>query len=433
MKSKKKAPIAAIALSLLLAAGCQATPKESIVETDEMQLTRIAAPPLEPGKYEAPTTWKEEFSSNSLQVTIDAQIEIPDLDQYPVKQISKKKTLDNIMRTMIRYLSEGNQVYAGERVWTKEEWTELLISIKAGKPLFGYHTFPGAQEFAIEDIENLIRDAPEKFEQVPIDIAGDKLPQTCHFTRPSGINGEVCNMEDAILFTPAVFEMGVQLESDIIRGDAIMGEPAGSLIGPIGIAEQEAIEKGELILADLGINGLALSSIEKGRLLGMFTKLNVADGWYLTYHPENEGLQADLVRGSATNPHNPPAYTANFPVEQLTMLVNENGVHWIYWLGIAEHGEVVNENVELLPFDQVQKKIKQVISNTFGWNESNEAYYDISSVALKSALIPAKDDPDAAMYIPAWFITGEIEISIGTFEERIVISAIDGRKIEQIG
>ncbi|MDL2235838.1 DUF6034 family protein [Christensenellaceae bacterium OttesenSCG-928-L17] len=431
MKSSKH--IMFVLIFLLLLTACQPTPETDIVVSDKLQEEIITAPALSPYSFIVPHTWQESFSSKNLTVNIDVLLDIPEVNLYPVTQIVKEDSTEEIMRRMLQYFAQDAPVYAGERVWTKKEINEELMNIKAGTPKIGYYSFPKAREYGIESMESWLKDAPEAIEEVLVDALNDPLPRACYFYLSGGDGMGIWKGNDQSLLYMPMLGVGLYPEWLVEDGQVITGEPVGTKVGPFSMTKEEAIAQGEIVLHELGADYLKLGVVEKGRALNGHTVSVMHDGWHLTYRPQYGSLNAGQAAGSGGDE---ATYIPSFEAEELRMLINENGVHVIFWTNIAQRGEVVNANVQLMPFANVQSKAKQLMRNTFSWNELDEhVTYTVYNMELLSALVPVKDEPDMALTIPAWFITGRLafEDSGDTRDEQLVISALDGRRIDRIG
>jgi hypothetical protein len=88
--------------------------------------------------------------------------------------------------------------------------------------------------------------------------------------------------------------------------------------------------------------------------------------------------------------------------------------------------EKVTDNAELLPFDEMQLRIRDMLTFI---NSYNSGAIKVTSVVMHMTIVDVKDHPEEAMYIPAWFIDYTKTYKGQTEEHRLVLNAIDGGRV----
>ena len=98
--------------------------------------------------------------------------------------------------------------------------------------------------------------------------------------------------------------------------------------------------------------------------------------------------------------------------------------------------EQAAQNIELLPFDQMQSLIRQALRASLSWTgdkQSGSVFSGgrVTRVVLSACCIPQKDAPGRFYLTPAWFVLvslNELEAK-GALPQAIAINAVDGSRI----
>lgn len=192
----------------------------------------------------------------------------------------------------------------------------------------------------------------------------------------------------------------------------------------IEAGKQKAIE----ILEAMGISGVQITESSRA-LVGPMDK-TMWSGNYEWKQPTGNGVSYHFMRESGGLPCSNSSgsmyygeedktpentYSPPFYMEQGTIVLDEDyNIISFYWNDPAIATEVVSENAELLPFEQVvNRAVDQLFyNNTYYFNEDDNKYedstmilrFEVEEVKLTAAYINAKDDPNAALVIPVWKI-----------------------------
>ena len=371
----KKAASCLLAAALLVA--CQPTPEEEPVvnKGDGALEEAIAAEALPPARYEAPETLRlDPFGTETFQVVVDAEVCVPDVERYPIVEVVLRTVTADWARDMMYKMADGKTIhtYQNEVPTTKEqiEGEITLLQQQLANP--DAYLPAGADEQTraaaekewrelLEAWETLYQEAPDTFEPRKVDMSDAAFRTVPEFrgavdfgkqreTYLSVTGGawgivEFNNLDDGVGL-PFNFDM----DSDLTD------------LNDVTISAEEAVQIGLDFLAQLGETDFAPALIVAGYCDPggddpgpikewpqcyqiQFTR-SVA-GVPATYREEHyDGIGADGRERYA------PAY----PQESIEMDIRDSGVNYMYWSTPSELGRTLNENVTLMPFEQVVER-----------------------------------------------------------------------------
>lgn len=119
--------VIAIALVGSLLLGCQETPEYNAVPNKgESTLNdAIAAAPVEQNSLGAPEEWQHKFGNKdgTISIVVDASIELPETQCYPVARVKKVDLTETWLKNFILKLGNGSKVYEykDETMYTKKK------------------------------------------------------------------------------------------------------------------------------------------------------------------------------------------------------------------------------------------------------------------------------------------------------------------------
>ena len=432
----RKSRIRALLLTLAaLLAACQPTPEEEPVvnKGDGTLEEAIAAEALPPARYEAPETLRlDPFGTETFQVVVDAEVCVPDVERYPIVEVVLRTITADWARDMMYKMADGKTIhtYQNEVPTTKEqiegEITLLLQQLAnpdAYLPAGADEQTRAAAEKEwrelLEAWETLYQEAPDTFEPREIDMSDAAfrtalefrgavesgkqretyLSVTAWYGGPGG-NVEYNNLVDVGM--PFHFDM----DSDLTD------------LNDVTISAEEAVQIGLDFLAQLGETDFAPALIVAGYCDPewgtdpipleewpqcyqiQFTR-SVA-GVPATYREEHyDGIGADGRERYA------PAY----PQESIEMDIRDSGVTYMYWSTPSELGRTLNENVTLMPFEQVVERFCDQIlySATPAVEETDSVikktlYIDRIELGMVRAL--QRGSVEEWVMVPAWTFFG---------------------------
>ncbi len=444
-----------VLLMILLA--CQPTPEKEIIVSHDLKQAN-AAVPGEPGAaLVVPERWEETMEIpvssgvGSATVIFDADIRISPDDVHPILRVCR----DSFSGEKCKEIFEAAY---GPGEWRENELCRediivIINQIRLGEvDGYDYTTQQFISTPFEDETERLepyiqqLQDAPAEDTFVPLTAEHLDAANISHRAIRTG-NGDLIyvnksNLEGFTYFSINKWSFGfIQPESWVLQGDALIDEPPHAL-EHVKITESEAIETADAFLQKLKRDDLKFSYAEKARLFkewGTRADDAISEGYLLHYAQAANGCVAngyDLrygqrfleFEGSET------IYSLEWCQEIVDIFVTENGIELINWSNPLEIQGVEQGDAALLPFDQVQERIKTLL----GYGIKGSSYMDkhtgniyIEEIMLSSVLRPVRDDPEHALLTPAWIV----RFSTDSFRKQyidscfLVIDATDGSLI----
>ena len=434
--------------ALLMAAalpGCQPTPEEEFVvnRLDGALEEAVLATPAPPARYEAPERWTESFDVRGQTVRIDVAVEVPDAVEYPVLTVQNASFAaeDVVLAAEVFF---GGPVELREPAYGQEEILYDLRSAQRGhavdydpetrEPIFG--PYEGQEEEISRLKAQLAEVTRQETTYTPLTAEALTLPVVAQPVRAeTGETGYFYCTESNIWFYRR-WDNNVQPESWVLQGDAIPGERSHALEN-VKITEEEAAAIGDAFVKKLGRDDLALANSEKAREIEGWTLETVYEGYQLTYVPAINGsvpCYFDRYSNCAelAFTEEQPAFSEGWWQEVLTVVVSEDGVQSVSWSNRKEIVNTANENVTLLPFDEIQDHIRRLLKNSLrGGGTFGDLIFE--RMMLSTALCRLPDHPDEALLVPVWAILLTTEHDREQYLEPnlLLINALDGTYINR--
>lgn len=433
--TRNMALLLALLLALFLLAACQPTPTEDIVvnKSDGTLEEAIAAEALPPARYEAPETLRlDPFGTETFQVVVDAEVCVPDVERYPIVEVVLRTITADWARDMMYKMADGKTIYTyqTETPTTKEQIEAEIALLQQQLANPDAYLPAGADEQAraeaerewrevLEAWEVLYREAPDTFEPREIDMSDAAFRTALEFRGAveSGKQRETYLSVTAWYGVPGgnveynnLVDVGMPFHFDM---DSDLTD-----LNDVTISAEEAVQIGLDFLAQLGETDFAPAQILAGYCDPewgtdpipleewpqcyqiQFTR-SVA-GVPATYREEHyDGIGADGRERYA------PAY----PQESIEMDIRDSGVTYMYWSTPSELGRTLNENVTLMPFEQVVERFCDQIlySATPAVEETDSVikktlYIDRIELGMVRAL--QRGSVDRWIMVPAWTFFG---------------------------
>ncbi len=410
-------------------------------------------------KYEAPARWNETVESEKPRIVFDNDIQLPETNVYPVVKVEQLMFTQQQIDKLVKYFAGDKKLYL-PHIRTKAEYDDEIADAKRGIA-YGEAVDPESAEAWAQELEKM-RDAapvdsPIIYTDTTLtyekDMYGKDVTESgknflsVKFDNDDGYPGAIFARnqlegywKSASFSFTSRFDNYVT-ESMYRNANVESGETdeqtswAGELFDTFAADEDAALEKANQVLSDLDIKDMMLISTEK------FVVENA---------PEKSGYTFEFVRQAGGIPvygfgsggyhadEEPPAYSSPIGGETVRLRVSKDGIVGFSWSGQSRAVETVTDNVKLLPFEEVQKAVKDSISYrksfyTRGY-VSEKAEVKVTSVELQAAYIGVKDSPNQALIVPAWVVKSTFSYDNGGDTETIyndvcVINAIDGGEI----
>lgn len=436
--------VLAAALSLLFlfhTLACQPTPqKDAVVNKGEGKMQeKIDAAPLKTGPYEAPATVKiDVFGSETFEVEVDAEVVVPHVTKYPVAEIEKRFFTPEWIRKMMLTMADGKPIYSYETEipQTKEtilkEITTLQEMLTNPEAQFTEGMSEDEKKALIEDWKESLeawqeyyKTAPDTFEGEELDLSDETIAQTfqiagavdfgkkrntyltiVHQLNDPGSNVSFNNLDDAV---------GLPFHYDL-------GSDFTNLNG-VTISKEEAIQIGLDYIEKLGETGFSPSLVLVGYCQPRKTPDKPIEQWeqcYKIYYTRSvnevpttyrESTYDVFVNGGSVSSED-ELYNAYYPQEYIEMVIRDSGVNYMFWQMPSTITKVVNESVELLPFDEIMERFKsQVLYNAIPGLDEDSAMIKkklvITRIQLGMMQVRKKDSGSALLMIPTWTFFGK--------------------------
>lgn len=173
----------------------------------------------------------------------------------------------------------------------------------------------------------------------------------------------------------------------------------------------------------------------------MFTFTPIYGGLAQLYAPKasnSDNLQEEGV--SVYEPRWDYEYSMKWPAQYVQVLVDDNGIVQFWGFSPTKVTGTVNDNVEILPFDEILEIFKKNIFYCSAWSSNGltEVSIDIDTVNFGMIRVPVKDAPETYYMIPAWQFAGTKTEKSGTTGETytesgktfLVLNALDGGLVD---
>lgn len=422
MRMKSKAIVSLSMLIIVFTAACQPTPEKAAVVGDNLQ-EAIAQTSDSPAHYDVPQTWREtlDIQGTNEKITLDAAVSVPDVTAYPVYEVEKEIFDNQQFQPLVEYFVKGRDVFKETEI-TKSDIEEAMVLAKKDGDIQW-----------LQDLEGMLEDAPETVELVPItDWTLKNIEEN--------ISGYVV-LENGIYANINISTQSFCYSDGYTITDYVLALNEEPTVGDVSLSEEDAIQASEKVLDELGIEDMSVTSIEKAVFHsiithGGFIKFSQdapLKGYVVTFVHNIDGIPTKIVNGVSWRDGDEFAYTAPFYQEVISTFVNESGeVKAFMWDNPIILTEKLSKNVSLMPFDEMQERIRDMLRFVF---EYDSQPVTVDSIDMYMALVNKKDESDAAMYVPAWYIhciqhysTPGID-DIHDIEQTIVLNAIDGGRM----
>ncbi len=419
--------VALLAIAFLFAGfttGCQPTPENpAVINKNNGKLEQKINQGAEPeGAYDAPATWKEEYSKNKAAVKVDAKVVIPDVTQYPVFEAEAAGFSQAEVDRMAKVLMQGKPLTQQGRRLTKAELTKWLIDAKM--KLEEKKKDPNSTENSEADLEERIRSietdiakAPEKTETKSSD---GKLKNN------NGLN-ELQAAADLGKSEPASLWVIADAARSMVqyRNGTRYYEHGGKKDDKAAIqtSKDEAVQKAKQLLSELGVMDMEAAHVAVGINIDSEDKPKAdQQGYIIDFTRTAAGIptlyeQTEQAGGGESKDG---AYAAPWFYERITVCVDDSGVTAFEWRGRVQVKRKISENVALMPFQEVMERLQQQMLSKYAPGKEDisgkeeDTYYQnliretfrIDRIVLSMQQVAVKDKPGKYMLLPAWKFLG---------------------------
>ncbi len=435
--------IVILILALCMLCACVPTPEEEFVvnkgdDTVEQKLNEPQGDANNSvGRQSFPDRWDEEpiVENDRLIVRANTEIHVRTDGLYPVYRTRPteitKETVENIA---IKFLDKP--AASSEALLTKEDWGRELQRFldmharseewaKAGKPA-GWTDVEDLNETPEEFEERTnwymeqIKKAPDSLsEQAVNDYSGLEMYKPQSFTLASGDVAYITFDKIEYMIAkgckghPNIYDYS-SYQDDLSWKE---GNYQQWIETDLTLERAEDIALSEL--ERLGYTGFAVSEASAATLLdntGGGSMRGVTGGWSLVLKRDYGGypqVAGNVYASLSLNYGSGDEFFMNerIQTERFILFVSEDGIQFLEYQGPKEIAGLVNANVELLPFDEIQLHIKNALSVCFPYEhwatdpavDPRPAEVEIFDMYLSTFTIREKNSSDY-YEMPCWIV-----------------------------
>lgn len=427
-----------ILLFLLIFTACQPTPKaEAVVNKSDGKLEQaIGADPLPKAQEEYPRRLTlTPFGNDAFSVEVDAAVEVPDVGRFPVAEVVGGSYDAAWARTMMERMADGRSLYTYETEIpvTKDKIAEEITLIQDLLADPEAHLSKGMAETErkeqiqawqeeYEALQQAYRNAPNTFDAKVADLSDEWYSANGRFNAAADFGKQRMTYLEAgatgyVNFNN--FEDGLGRVSQYDYDSDLMGG------NDLSLTKDEAIQTGLDYLGSLGLTDFAPSLVMMGYCEPRGPSEKPMEQWPQAYkiwftRSVNGVPTAFSVQKYASDMAEPlyaPGISKGFAV----LTIRDAGVVYMDYLDPGTLIRVVNENVALLPFDEIVSRFQQQML----YGISPMRYEDeritanalrIDRVSLGLVEVKKRNDPAVGLLIPAWTFYGAL---IQTYSEAV--------------
>ena len=412
--------IVLILITAMLVSACQPTPEKAVVVGGDLE-EKIVRSSASVTAYNAPQNWQETLDiGHGIKAIFNASVTVPDVTAFPIYKVTQVKLSETKIKPILDYFVLGREIMKSPEPTKDEIENEIVLARKNN------------DEAWVQDLEGMLQNAPETIE--PEYITDWEL----------GVKNEIAGLvvlEDGTYGGVAHTKYSFGYCEGTIYTQALLQMEGKDAVGEVGITIEAATAAAQTVLDDLGIKGKTVSSFEKAELysklspsiFGSYSQTPQSKGYFITFVPINGGIKGRITENMVSFQKMEYAYVSPFYPEYIDIYVNEQGrIQLFNWFSPCEITKTVSDNATLMPFSDIQERIRQVVKFIF---ESTGESVTVDSIEMNMALTAAKDNRNEAIYMPAWYIhctQGEKMMDATTGMETnqsdltLVLNAVDG-------
>jgi len=443
--------------SLILAfclAACRPTPQSAAVADKQELEKKISEPAVlrNDAIEKIPKNYRAELEyQNGVEIDIDADIELPDTDVFPVVEAAPYVFTQEEAQRYADILMRGKPIYQFNNVRTKSDVQADIIRIKKEMEDAEKKDIPDeTRRLYIEDLKERLDQLNEEYEDAP-DTKPEDVPATVEFEEDSFGNQSIAIQADLGKSVPANLQIwmsddnintmisfsdtgGTRYEENIEAGDSLPGTT---------LTRRDSLARAEAFLRDLGIEDMMLAKTEA------YADLSGADSdstaitdnrkkcYKFCFCREVCGIPVTLTDYYYGLTYGSETYDNIWAQEQLEVWVDEGGIYAFLWGGRGDSGKVVNENVSLLDFDSILKEFEKQIFYKRTWDDKYIEDSKITVKQIKLGMMRVRLRENKYVYMPVWDFIGDWTYKDGGTEygeydsSFLTLNAIDGGAIDR--
>lgn len=435
---------------LLLA--CVPTPKtDSVVNKNEHSIKEpLSASAAAPYRYEAPTHWTEMIEMRRLSIVIDADVVTPDTDRYPLQTIKRHSFTGEDVWNLLNACFSGPFLLR-ENMYSMEE-IETDIRMELRGDVIDSDEDTGEVTWAppTEDTETLVELrarlalCPAEDTFMPFDPNALTYRNEPYVIRSGDGTLLYLNFRKNAVEISTLRNGQIQ-DAHTVWNGGFYGEPWHRTLDHITVTNASAEDTVNAALTSAGLSEqFGIGLCEKGRLAHAIVDApyyeTLSEG-YILYVSRNGGGYMPVPKGGGRfeedsksalfEPPSEDSYTKSWQQDWIEIYVSESGIGHIGWYDPNELVAVANENVELLPFAEIQAHIRDDLRYSYAWTDEKNvgmAELHVKRIVLSCAIARIPNNPDEAALVPAWVViySDARREAVNAHDRLMLINAIDG-------
>ena len=431
-KRYNRIPLLVVIIIVCIASACQPTPEKEIVQgkNDDILEQAIneddsALVPCDNTGERADMivtgTWQDDSieSKPYLSVSADAQVLIPDIDQYMAYEIDPSAKLTNDMvRKLIGALVGDAVLHDGDEI-SKDEIEARLVHVR--KEINDLNNNVGKDSFSSEEGEDY-----DDYKNYMIKRLGAEikvlsgLMETATDGYETTIDINTINFANIEQFEAKAF-VGRSNVATILLVEScnfMFNNPGNFSIGEnymdesekeIDLSTNDAAAIGNSLLSDAGLLTYDIKSIGLGQqYIGNegAPQTNSPQGYVMQYDRIVNGMPVSSTTRFNVEQSMINDYVQYFQDELLQLAIDDAGIAQLYWESYYALDEASASVVEIMPMDEEMKDIiiQQIYNcySPFDEQDKTKVKYIIDKVELVMGRVPMKDNPKRQWLIPVW-------------------------------
>ena len=440
-KSQTGAKITAGVLAVVLCVACfttacQPTPESQVVinkgdgkmeEALQQSPSTVAEEQSLRDILGVPHWWQSEVSSQNdiLQLHFDAEVLVPDVKAASVAEVSLRAFSQNDLDLVKNTLFDRDIPMYEPFGYSREELQEIILRLK--EDLQKEKEQPSDLDdpnFWVQKIENEIQYYEGIYWNTPETI--DKIPTDLLFRKETDRNSEemesasaVCEMNGRKWMIQAYsgnITVGIPLDGGRYCAEYTMEPLMPDLEKGLRLTKEEAAEQSidiaRKIDPDLDLSYVGVSWEIRSQKAGWQCVFTRTFNGIPTAYEFNNRQGSQKGEGEWTDG---TGYAPDIYLERLYITIDDQGLVYLQWIAPMKIDSVVNENVLLLPFNELKERAEKQLTLHYAANYDGSPLdgsfirhrnVDIQKVELSLMRIRKRDDPDHFLLIPVWDFYG---------------------------
>ena len=385
----------------------------------------------------------------NLNILIDADIVMPETDVYPVQTIERHMFTGEDVLTMLNACFSAPFTLR-ENPYSMAELEDDIRLLLRGE-VIDSDDETGELTFApIDENSEELFELREKLAQCPaedtfVSFDPNKLAYSNEGYVLRDANGTLLYLQfrKDVLTVSTVRSSYVQDAKTVYHG-GIYGEPWHRTLDKIRITEAEAIARGEAFLKNAGLSGqFGVGRCEPGRIVrpaaeepyyeepseGYILMIARNGGGYVPY-PQGTYYQEDS-NSALSKRADESEYFDRWSMDWMELYVSERGVEAASWYDPNAYVLYANENVRLLPFTEIQTRIRDNLKFSYAWTDENNhriTELHVKEIVLSCSVVRIANNRDEALLAPTWVVVYNNNRSeqVMGHDSIMLINAIDG-------